>query len=106
MILHCVFCHFRGDATAAQRAEILHELSVFAKGLPGVLAFEFGPNRDFERKSPAYGEGFVVRFQDRAALEHYAVHPSHQALGQRLCGLCEGGGDGIIVFDLDVSKAV
>jgi hypothetical protein len=101
MILHCVFCTFRGDATSDQRHTILTELSAFSLGLDGVLAFDFGPNRDFECKSPGITDGFVIRFRDRAALRHYGDHPIHKRLGRALCDLCEGGADGIMVVDLE-----
>ena len=70
--------------------------------LDGVLSFEAGPNRDFEGKSPNYSDGFVICFTIRGALTRYAEHPEHLALGAKLCTICEGGADGIILFDLDV----
>ncbi len=101
MILHCVFCTFRADASPESRRAILSDLATFSGDLDGVLAFDFGPNRDFEGKSPQVSDGFVIRFTDRAALELYADHPTHKELGQRLCDLCAGGADGIMVVDLD-----
>ena len=41
-----------------------------------------------------------IRFADRLALATYADHPTHKALGARLCDLCEGGAGGIMVADL------
>ncbi|UWR91217.1 Dabb family protein [Phaeobacter inhibens] len=102
MILHCVFCQFDEAASRAEREDVLKALAEFSRGLDGVLAFDWGPNRDFERKSQAYSDGFVIRFSDRAALERYAEHPTHQQLGAQLCALCVGGGDGIAVFDLEI----
>ncbi|MGJ8529150.1 Dabb family protein [Maritalea sp.] len=104
MILHCVFCDFRDDVDAAEQQAILSELSEFSRGLDGVEKFDFGPNRDFEQKSLAFNAGFVIHFSNKAALEAYAIHPTHQALGGRLCDLCNNGANGIIVFDLDVAS--
>lgn len=101
MILHCVFCSFRDDATPDQRTQILRELSTFSHTLDGVLAFNFGPNRDFEKRSQEFSDGFVIRFRDQQALEAYAVHPEHRKLGSRLCDLCNGGSDGVVVFDIE-----
>ena len=101
MILHCVFCSFRKDTTPDQRQDILSDLATFSQGLEGVLGFDSGPNRDFEAKSPQITDGFVIRFQDRSALHHYAEHPVHKRLGGALCELCEGGADGIMVVDLE-----
>ena len=100
MITHCVFCNFKDTVTPPEQDEIFNALAGFANGLAGVITFDHGPNVDFEHKSPDFDAGFVIRFKDRATLELYANHPTHQALGQRLCGLCNGGADGIIVFDI------
>ncbi len=102
MILHCVFCSFRDDVSQEQRRDILEQLAVFSTGLDGVMAFDHGANHDFENKSPDHGAGFVIRFRDKQALEAYAEHPTHEQLGGRLCELCNGGADGIVVYDLVV----
>jgi hypothetical protein len=102
MILHCVFCDFKNDTTLEQQNKVLAELSRFTKTLEGVQSFKYGPNRDFEMKSQRFTQGFVIEFQNKAALAHYAEHPTHQALGAQLVELCSDGADGIIVFDLDV----
>ncbi|SMR82420.1 Stress responsive A/B Barrel Domain [Aliiroseovarius halocynthiae] len=100
MILHCVFCNFRTDVSEDQRNQVLTALAQFSAGLNGVLGFDHGPNLDFEGKSASYDAGFVIRFADHEALQTYADHPEHQALGRQLCDLCNGGENGIKVFDL------
>lgn len=100
MILHCVFCRFRDDTGQADRLAILSDLERFSLTLEGVGGFDHGPNADFEGKSPGFTDGFVIRFKDRAALDTYASHPTHGLLGARLCEMCKGGADGIVVFDL------
>ena len=102
MLLHCVFCNFRDDASEAARAHAIDALAVFARALDGVIAVDCGPNVDLERKSPEYDAGFVIRFQDQAALRSYAIHPTHQALGAQLCDLCVGGAEGVMVYDLAI----
>lgn len=100
MILHCVFCTFRADTDTDARQAILSDLQRFSLTLEGVLGFDHGANADYEGKSPQITDGFVIRFRDRQALAIYADHPTHKALGARLCDLCEGGTDGIMVVDL------
>ena len=73
MILHCVFYHFRQEAAPQQRQEIVQELARFSQSLDGVLGFEHGPNRDFEKKSQGYDSGFVIRFTSQEALATYAI---------------------------------
>ena len=104
MILHCVFCNFQDEITLTQRTSIFEELRSFSQNLDDVLAFDSGPNRDFENKSPNFSDGFVIHFRDQQALENYAVHPTHQQLGSRLCDLCKGGADGIMVFDIETNS--
>lgn len=103
MILHCVFCKSAKTATAGEWSEVMRALADLTDTLSGASEFQSGPNRDFENKSSAYREGFVITFADRDALETYAQHPTHLALGERLCDLCEGGAEGIIVFDLETT---
>ena len=104
MILHCVFCNFRDDIIQAEQTALFSELEILCQSLDGAQAFHHGPNRDFEHKSADFNAGFVIRFRDQTALDHYAKHPRHQALGAKLCTLCKEGANGIIVFDLEVSQ--
>lgn len=103
MLRHCVFLNFDAAHSVDERMKILAELGALVEEVDGMVSFEFGPNLDFEQKSPNYREGFIASFRDHAALSAYADHPVHQALGARLVEMCVGGHDGIIVFDLDVA---
>lgn len=102
MILHTVFCAIKSDVSADDLDAVKSQLAALSICCDGFLSFEFGPNIDLERKSQGYSHGFLVRFEDRKALKQYAVHPDHQAAGAALVALCEGGADGILVFDLEV----
>lgn len=102
MILHSVYCDFRSDVSGVKRRQVFKDLSVLCHTIDGFIAFDHGPNRDFEKKSRTYSDGFVIRFDSQHALEIYANHPTHILLGSRLCDLCVGGADGLIVFDLEV----
>ncbi len=104
MILHSVYCNLRCDSEPRAAFALFRALEALCSKLDGALSFEFGPNRDFEAKSDAYDVGFAVRFQDRDALLHYAEHPEHKELGAKLCALCVGGADGIMVFDLEIKS--
>jgi hypothetical protein len=105
MILHCVFCAFREDTTEPAQEAVLSDLAAFSRSLEGVVRFDHGPNQDFEGKSAAYKAGFVIAFEDRGALQRYADHPTHKRLGAELCALCNGGADGIMVFDIETTPA-
>ncbi len=102
MILHCVFCNFRAEIPKEDRFKVMKGLEDLCDAFEGVIAFDYGTNLDFEKKSQDHGEGFIIRFVDQAAVEIYADDPRHQRLGGQLCDLCVGGADGIIVYDLEV----
>jgi hypothetical protein len=101
MLLHCVFCAIRPDVPAADLIAVMDELAALQPEVEGFLEFRHGPNRDYENKSPRHGHGFVIAFRDRAAHSTYDAHPRHRAAGARLVGLCEGGYEGIVVYDLE-----
>jgi Stress responsive A/B Barrel Domain len=101
MLLHCVFCAIRADAEMAELAAVMDELAALQPEVDGFLEFRHGPNRDYEQKSPRHGHGFVIAFRDREAHLAYDAHPRHKAAGSRLIALCEGGYEGIVVYDLE-----
>ncbi|MCT8159472.1 Dabb family protein [Pseudoruegeria sp. SHC-113] len=101
MIAHCVFLDLRADADTNELAEVLAWLDALRGEIDGYDGFEAGPNRDYELKTPQYPWGFICRFRDAAALQVYAQDPGHKALGARLVAMCNGGADGILVFDLE-----
>lgn len=101
MIRHCVYLRLRADADASELTDVMEGLGDLSGRLPGASGFFHGPNRDYELKSPDYPHGFTIDFTDQAALANYAQNPEHRALGARLVALCEGGADGIIVYDLE-----
>jgi hypothetical protein len=99
MIRHIVMLRLVDGYDPVELIAVMSGLA--ALDLPGFIGFEHGPNRDLEQKAPDYLYGFVCSFSDEAAVKTYAADPGHQALGARLVDLC-GGGDGIMVMDLDV----
>ncbi|WP_371158274.1 Dabb family protein [Jannaschia sp. 2305UL9-9] len=100
MILHCVFLNLRGPVSSI--VGVVERLASFCEGFPGILAFDHGPNRDFEGKSSSHPYGFVVRFRAREDADRYAAHPEHLHIGRDLVAACVGGAEGILVYDLDV----
>lgn len=100
MILHCVFITRAATTSDAALDDLFADLRALVATLDGARWIGAGPNRDFERLSPDVSDGFVVAFDDRAALAAYAEHPTHKALGARLLAHCDGGLDGLTVVDL------
>ncbi|WP_417250504.1 Dabb family protein [Celeribacter sp.] len=104
MILHTVFCALTPDHDPAELAAVMAGLE--ALELDGFVGFAHGPNVDAEGKTPRYPYGFQCTFTDRAALDRYAQDAGHRALGARLVAICEGGGEGVLVSDIDTDQAV
>ncbi|MEP1961857.1 Dabb family protein [Tateyamaria sp.] len=101
MIRHCVMLRLLPDADRDVLDPIMRELAALVEKLDGCGNFCAGPNLDFENKSPDVPFGFTFDAADAASLSRYAAHPEHVALGARLVALCQGGGAGIVVYDLE-----
>ena len=102
MIRHCVWAKFRADVPASEKQEIYDQLAALGAVIEGILKSDFGPNVSPEGLSRGYADGFVMDFENEAARDAYLVHPDHQAAGSRLVAACEGGRDGILVFDIEI----
>lgn len=105
MLAHCVFLKVLPTHDPEDTETVLRALGGIADDVDGMLSFESGPNRDFEQKTPDYTHGFVVTFRDRDAHLAYEKHPKHVELGARLVAMCDGGADGIAVFDIECLTA-
>ena len=105
MLAHCVFLKVSPSHDTSDTEEVLQALGQLKDEVDGILSYEYGPNRDFEAKTAEYTYGFVVTFRDREAHLAYERHPKHIALGARLVAMCDGGADGIAVYDIDCAAA-
>lgn len=103
MISHLVA--FAPDPSkSTELGAVMVGLNALTDQIEGFVAFTHGPNIDAESKTPGHPYGFICTFTNRAALDRYASDPRHQALGARLVALCPGGGDSILVYDIDDAK--
>ncbi|AXI42647.1 Dabb family protein [Sulfitobacter sp. SK011] len=102
MIRHIVLTKFKPDTTEDEIAGIYAGLSALAEKLPGAQNFTGGRSESPEQIERGYMHGFVIDFDNWAALQNYANDPEHQALGGQLVANATGGIDGILVLDLDV----
>ena len=105
MIRHCVMLQLELEFDTVQLTLIIEGLGTLVDELDGCDGFCSGLNRDFEGKSQGFRAGFTFDARDAKALAAYAAHPTHKMLGSQLVDLCKGGGDGIMVFDLEVDPA-
>lgn len=100
-IKHCVYMQFKPQYSQVECVAVLQKLADLEPIMDGFLSIEFGENLDCEDKTDC-NMGFIIDFSNRAALDHYANHPEHQKIGKQLVEMSVGGGDAIIVFDIEV----
>jgi hypothetical protein len=103
MIRHTVLVKFPADARADMIDSVFAALDDLRALLPGMLRFKSGANVSPEGMARGFTHAFVADFADAAARDAYLVHPAHQAAGARLVAAAEGGVDGLIVIDIDIS---
>jgi hypothetical protein len=103
MIRHCVFARFRNDVTDDERAAIHAALEALRRLIDGMGKVEFRANTSPEPFARGFTHGFTIDFRDAAARDAYLMHEAHSRAGARLVAALEGGTDGLMVFDLDIS---
>ena len=94
MIVHAISFKYKPETTAAQRADHWARLKALAD-IDGILDFKVG--EDVVRSPRSYDAGLVILFEDRAALDSYAVHPRHLPVAQ----LGRDLSDSIIAVDFE-----
>jgi hypothetical protein len=104
MIRHCVFVRFRDNVSAAERTAIHADLEALRSVIDGMDTVQFSANVSPEPFARGFTHGFTIDFRDATARDAYLVHEAHQRAGARLVAALEGGTDGLMVFDLDISK--
>ena len=104
MIRHCVFVKFRTDVADAERSAILADLEALRQVISGMDKVEFSANASPEPFARGFTHGFTIDFRDAAVRDAYLVHEAHQRAGARLVAALEGGTDGLMVFDLDLTE--
>ncbi len=102
MIRHIVLTRFKPDVPEATIKGIYDGLADLTDRLPGAAHFTGGRSESPEQIERGYMHGFVIDFDDWAALQAYADNDEHKALGGQLVAHAAGGIDGILVLDLDV----
>lgn len=102
MIRHIVLTKFKLETPEDKIAQIYGGLSAVAEKLPGAHGFTGGRSESPEQIERGYMHGFVIDFDDWAALQAYADNEDHKALGAQLVANAVGGIDGILVLDLPV----
>jgi hypothetical protein len=104
MIRHCVFVRFRGDVPDGERAAIHADLDALRSVIDGMNKVHFSANVSPEPFARGFSHGFIIDFRNAAARDAYLAHEAHQRAGARLVAALEGSTDGLMVFDLHLTK--
>lgn len=85
MLIHIVCWKYKPEITEAERDEHRAKLKNLPDVIPDILSFKVGA--DILHLERSFDTGLVAAYPDRAALDAYTVHPSHQevaALGKQI----------------------
>lgn len=104
MIRHIVLIKFQPQLSEREIGALFDELHRIEAKVPGLKDIYSGKSESPEQIERGYLHGFTADFEDWAALQTYQDHPDHKLLGAKLVANAVGGLDGILVFDLDLSK--
>ncbi|MEO7548393.1 MAG: Dabb family protein [Ramlibacter sp.] len=102
-VRHIVLTKFKPSITAPERQSIFDELAALRGHLSGIQAMAFGANVSPEGLGLGFAHGFTIDFADAAARDAYLVDDAHGRAGGRLVSMLEGGLEGLIVFDLEMT---
>lgn len=78
MVEHLVLFRWKSDATPEAVASAVEGLRGLKASVPSVVDLSCGEN--FSDRAQGYETGLTVRFQDKAGLDAYMVHPAHVAV--------------------------
>lgn len=85
MLIHIVCWKYKPEITEAERDAHRAKLKNLPDVIPDILSFKVGA--DILHLERSFDTGLVAAYPDRAALDAYTVHPSHQevaALGKQI----------------------
>jgi len=95
MLKHVVFFKFKPETTEAEIEKLATGLGALPEIIPEIREFVFG--RDIVRSERSYDFGLVTSFDDRAALDRYAIHPDHQLVVTQVKAICSS----VVAIDFD-----
>jgi hypothetical protein len=97
MLVHTVLIKLLPGSALSELDDLSFRLRQLADAVAGPTSCVVGPNVSDEGLGQGYDFGFVIRFEDRAALNSYHVNPAHLAVSLAIRGLAET----VLVFDVE-----
>ena len=86
MLKHVVLFKFKPETTETDIDILATGLGALPEIITEIREFVFG--RDVVRSERSYDFGLVSSFDDRAALNAYAIHPDHQLVVAHVKQIC------------------
>jgi hypothetical protein len=77
-VFHVFAFQWKPGTMEAQKEKAAREIAAFQGQIPGLLQTHVGPN--ISPRGKGYMFGGIMQFKDKASLDAYVQHPSHQAL--------------------------
>jgi hypothetical protein len=105
MIRHVVLFKVRQDLEDGKLQKIFDGLAGLRHAIPGMVDFHGSANCSPENLNKGYTHGFTIDFMDPTSRDAYLVDPEHKTLGGQLIEACEGGAEGLLVLDINLSDA-
>ena len=84
MVRHIVVFKYKSSATSEQIQTVTDAFAALKDLIPGIIAFEHGPNTSPEGKDLGFTHVYQLTFTDAAARDAYLPHPDHQKFGETL----------------------
>ena len=77
-VFHVFAFRWKPNTSEAEKDRAAKEIAAFQGQIPGLLQTHVGPN--ISPRGKGYTFGGIMQFKDRASLDAYFQHPTHQAL--------------------------
>ncbi len=84
MIKHIVIFKYKSTATAGQIQQATDAFRDLKNKIPGILAFEHGPNISSEDLNLGFNHAYALTFVDEQARDAYLPHAEHARFGDLL----------------------
>lgn len=77
-VFHAFAFRWKPNTSEAEKDRAAKEIAAFQGQIPGLLQTHVGPN--ISPRGKGYTFGGIMQFKDKASLDAYFQHPTHQAL--------------------------
>jgi antibiotic biosynthesis monooxygenase (ABM) superfamily enzyme len=77
-VFHVFAFQWKPGTSDAQKERAARDIAAFQGLIPGLLQTHVGAN--ISPRGKGYTFGGIMQFKDKASLDAYVLHPSHQAL--------------------------